>query len=109
MQTAYLVGASINPYALNSEEELRRLQHKVEAGADFAVTQPVFQVEQLARFLERARSFAPHLPVIAGIWPLTSFRNAEFMNSEVPAISAPLVVYGSDAAADPGERARQEG
>jgi len=109
VQTAYLVGASINPYALNSEEELRRFQYKVEAGADFAVTQPVFQVEQLARFLERARSFGPHLPVIAGIWPLTSFRNAEFMNNEVPGISVPAAVMERMRAADSGERARQEG
>ena len=109
VQTAYLVGASINPYALNLEEELRRFQHKVEAGADFAVTQPVFQVEQLAKFLERARSFAPHLPVIAGIWPLTSFRNAEFMNNEVPGISVPPAVMERMRAADSGERARQEG
>ena len=109
VQTAYLVGASINPYALNLEEELRRFQYKVEAGADFAVTQPVFQVEQLAKFLERARSFAPHLPVIAGIWPLTSFRNAEFMNNEVPGISVPPAVMERMRAADSGERARQEG
>jgi len=109
VQTAYLVGASINPYALNLEEELRRFQSKVEAGADFAVTQPVFQVEQLAKFLERARSFAPHLPVIAGIWPLTSFRNAEFMNNEVPGISVPPAVMERMRAADSGERARQEG
>ncbi|HMD85027.1 MAG TPA: bifunctional homocysteine S-methyltransferase/methylenetetrahydrofolate reductase [Terriglobia bacterium] len=109
VQTGYLVGASINPYALNLEEELRRLQSKVEAGADFAVTQPVFQVEQLAKFLDRARSFAPHLPVIAGIWPLTSFRNAEFMNNEVPGISVPPAVMERMRAADSGERARQEG
>ena len=109
VQTAYLVGASINPYALNLEEELRRLQAKVEAGADFAVTQPVFQVEQLVRFLERARSFAPNLPVIAGIWPLTSFRNAEFMNNEVPGISVPPPVMERMRAADSGERARLEG
>jgi len=109
VQTAYLVGASINPYALNLEEELRRFQSKVEAGADFAVTQPVFQVEQLAKFLERARSFAPHLPVIAGIWPLTSFRNAEFMNNEVPGISVSPAVMERMRAADSGERARQEG
>lgn len=108
-QTAYLVGASINPYALNLEEELLRFQHKVEAGADFAVTQPVFQVEPLAKFLERARSFAPHLPIIAGISPLTSFRNAEFMNNEVPGISVPPAVMERMRAADSGERARQEG
>jgi len=64
VQTAYLVGASINPYALNLEEELRRLQAKVEAGADFAVTQPVFQVEQLVKFLERARIFARTSPLL---------------------------------------------
>ncbi len=109
VQTAYLVGASINPCALNLEAELRRFQSKVEAGADFAVTQPVFQVEQLAKFLERARSFAPHLPVIAGIWPLTSFRNAEFMNNEVPGISVSPAVMERMRAADSGERARQEG
>jgi homocysteine S-methyltransferase len=108
-QTAYLVGASINPSALNLEEEFRRFQQKVEAGADFAVTQPVFQVEQLAKFLERARSFAPELPVIAGIMPLTSFRNAEFMNNEVPGISVPPAVMERMRAADSGERARQEG
>jgi len=109
VQTAYFLGASINPYALNLEEELRRLQAKVEAGADFAVTQPVFQVEQLVKFLERARAFAPHLPIIAGIWPLTSFRNAEFMNNEVPGISVPPAVMERMRAADSGERARLEG
>ena len=109
VQTAYFVGASINPNALNSEEELRRLQLKVEAGADFAVTQPVFQIEQLAQFLEQARRFAPALPIIAGIWPLTSFRNAEFMNNEVPGISVPPAVMERMRAADSGERARQEG
>lgn len=108
-QSAYLVGASFNPYALNMEEELRRLRAKVEAGSDFAVTQPVFQVEHLAEFLERARSFAPQLPVIAGIAPLTSFRNAEFMNNEVPGISIPPAVMERMRAADSGERARQEG
>ncbi len=109
VQTAYLVGASINPYALNLEEELRRFHSKVEAGADFAVTQPVFQVDQLVKFLERARSFAPDIPVIAGIWPLTSFRNAEFMNNEVPGISVPPEVMERMRAADSGERARLEG
>jgi len=108
-QTAYLVGVSINPYALNLDEELHRFQSQLEAGADFAVTQPVFQVEHLAKFLERARSFAPSVPIIAGIWPLTSFRNAEFMNNEMPGISVPPAVMERMRAADSGERARQEG
>jgi homocysteine S-methyltransferase len=108
-QTAFLVGASVNPYAVNEEEELRRFQHKVEAGTDFAVTQPIFDVEQLRKFLERARNFAPRLPVIAGIWPLTSFRNAEFMNNEVPGISVPPTIMERMRRADAGERARLEG
>ncbi len=108
-QTSYLVGVSMNPYALNFEEELQRFRAKVEAGANFAVTQPVFQVEHLATFLERARGFAPQIPVIAGIWPLTSFRNAEFMNNEMPGISVPPVVMERMRAADSGERARREG
>jgi homocysteine S-methyltransferase len=66
-------------------------------------------VDQLVTFLERARSFAPHLPVIAGICPLTSFRNAEFMNNEVPGISVPPAVMERMRAADSGERARLEG
>ena len=108
-QTAFLVGVSVNPYAFNLEEELRRFQHKVEAGADFAVTQPIFHAEQLVKFLDRARSFAPHLPIIAGVWPLTSFRNAEFMNNEVPGISVPPAIMERMHRADAGERARHEG
>jgi homocysteine S-methyltransferase len=109
VQTAYLVGIGVNPSAPNLEEELGRFRSKVEAGADFAVTQPVFQVEQLGKFLEVARKCAPHLKVIAGIWPLTSFRNAEFMNNEVPGISVPPAVMERMRAADSGERARMEG
>jgi homocysteine S-methyltransferase len=109
VQTAYLVGVNVNPYAPNPEEEFRRFQFKVDAGADFAVTQPVFEVDKLARFLERARSFAPHVHIIAGICPLTSFRNAEFMNNEVPGVSVSLGIMERMRAADSGERARQEG
>jgi 5,10-methylenetetrahydrofolate reductase len=61
----------------------------VEAGADFAVTQPVFDAGQLERFLGRVRA---RIPVIAGIWPLTSLRNAEFLANEVPGVHVPLAV-----------------
>jgi homocysteine S-methyltransferase len=61
----------------------------VEAGADFAVTQPVFDAGQLERFLGRVR--AP-IPIIAGIWPLTSLRNAEFLANEVPGVHVPPAV-----------------
>ncbi len=109
VQTAFLVGTAINPSAVSLDEELQRFKSKVEAGADFAVTQPIFQAEQLAKCLERVRTFAPNIPVIAGICPLTSFRNAEFMNNEVPGVSVPPQVMERMRAANSGERARQEG
>lgn len=109
VQTSYLVGVSINPHALDQAKELERLRAKVEAGANFAVTQPIFQVHQLAEFMERARAFAPDLPIIAGILPLTSFRNAEFMNNEVPGITVPPPIMERMRAANAGERARLEG
>jgi methionine synthase I (cobalamin-dependent)/5,10-methylenetetrahydrofolate reductase len=80
--TRYVVGVALNQGA-EPERELERFAWKVEAGADFAVTQPVFDPDRLARFLESARS---PIPVIAGIWPLTSLRNAEFLANEVPGV-----------------------
>ncbi len=80
-QTALLIGVGANPGALNLDEELRRLDAKVRAGAEYIVTQPIFDLDILATFL--ARSAHHKVPVIAGIWPLTSFRNAEFMVNEL--------------------------
>jgi homocysteine S-methyltransferase len=108
-QTGFLIGVGLNPYALNSDEELHRFELKLKAGADFAVTQPVFDVEQLAAFLKRMESAAGRIPVIAAIWPLTSYRNAEFMNNEVPGISVPQAVMDRMRKADTGDRARAEG
>jgi methionine synthase I (cobalamin-dependent)/5,10-methylenetetrahydrofolate reductase len=109
-QAGFLIGAALNPYAVNPEEELRRFAYKVEAGANFAVTQPIFDVEQLARFLKRLdRVGAARVPVIASLWPLTSYRNAEFMNNEVPGVSVPGAIMERMRKADTGERARAEG
>jgi homocysteine S-methyltransferase len=83
--TRYVVGVALNQGA-EVERELERFAWKVDAGADFAVTQPVFDGERLERFLERAK---PLIPVIAGIWPLTSLRNAEFLANEVPGVQVP--------------------
>jgi methionine synthase I (cobalamin-dependent)/5,10-methylenetetrahydrofolate reductase len=80
-QTALLLGVGVNPGSHNLEEELRRFEAKVKAGAEFAVTQPLFDVDLLIAFLARTREFA--IPVIAGIWPLTSLRNAEFLVHEL--------------------------
>ena len=80
-QTALLLGVGADPGALNVDEELRRLEAKVKAGAEYIVTQPVFDLGLLETFLQRVEQY--RIPVIAGIWPLTSFRNAEFMVNEL--------------------------
>lgn len=83
--TAFTIGVGVNPGHLDLDYELKRLDWKVKAGAEYAITQPVFDVEVLERFLDR---IAPmKLPVVAGIWPLLSYRNAQFMNNEVPGVS----------------------
>jgi methionine synthase I (cobalamin-dependent)/5,10-methylenetetrahydrofolate reductase len=86
--TRFVVGVALNQGA-DLEHELERFAWKVEAGADFAVTQPVFDAGQLERFLGRVRA---RIPVIAGIWPLTSLRNAEFLANEVPGVHVPPAV-----------------
>jgi methionine synthase I (cobalamin-dependent)/5,10-methylenetetrahydrofolate reductase len=88
--TEYVIGVGVNPAAVDLERELKRYAWKVEAGAEFAITQPVFDPEQLEIFLERAA--AHRISVIAGIWPLVSLRNAEFLANEVPGVSVPATV-----------------
>ncbi len=85
--TCFTVGVGVNPGHLDLEYELKRLDWKVKAGAEYAITQPVFDVCQLETFLKRIESMK--LPVVAGIWPLLSWRNAQFMNNEVPGVSVP--------------------
>jgi homocysteine S-methyltransferase len=85
--TAFTIGVGVNPGHLDLEYELRRLDWKVKAGAEYAITQPVFDVRQLEHFLNRIEPM--NLPVVAGIWPLLSYRNAQFMNNEVPGVSVP--------------------
>src|SRR5919107_3779175 len=82
--TSFVVGVGVNPGAVNLEEEIKRFEWKVEAGAEFAITQPVFDTEQLRDFLRRIEHV--RIPVIAGIWPLVSYRNAEFLHNEVPGV-----------------------
>jgi homocysteine S-methyltransferase len=108
-QTGFLIGVGLNPYAVNTDEELHRFELKLKAGANFAVTQPVFDVKQLETFLKRMESTAGRIPVVAGICPLTSYRNAEFMNNEVPGISVPQAVMDRMREVDTGDRARAEG
>jgi homocysteine S-methyltransferase len=85
--TAFTIGVGVNPGHVDLDYELRRLEWKAKAGAEYAITQPVFDAAQLERFLQRIEWM--HLPVVAGIWPLLSYRNAQFMNNEVPGVSVP--------------------
>ena len=86
-QTRFVIGVGVNPTAPELERELGRFRWKVEAGAEFAVTQPVFDLEQFDRFLDRIAGW--EIPVVAGIWPLVSLRNAEFLANEVPGVRVP--------------------
>jgi homocysteine S-methyltransferase len=85
--TCFTIGVGVNPGHLDLDYELRRLDWKVKAGAEYAITQPVFDVAQLETFLGRIEEMK--LPIVAGIWPLLSYRNAQFMNNEVPGVSVP--------------------
>jgi methionine synthase I (cobalamin-dependent)/5,10-methylenetetrahydrofolate reductase len=88
--TGFSIAVGANPGAINLDEEIRRLDWKIEAGAEYIVTQPVFDIAILERFMRRIEHV--NRPLICGIWPLTSYRNAEFMNNEVPGASVPADV-----------------
>jgi homocysteine S-methyltransferase len=85
--TAIAVGVGANPVAMDLKREIERYKKKVEAGAEFAITQPVFDADSLKKFLDETGDCK--IPVIAGIWPFTSFKNAEFMANEVPGVVVP--------------------
>ncbi|MFH1477388.1 MAG: bifunctional homocysteine S-methyltransferase/methylenetetrahydrofolate reductase [Verrucomicrobiota bacterium] len=86
---ALAIGVGANPAAVEMEREITRFFQKMEAGAEFAFTQPVFEVEALLRFVDRIRKHRRTIPVLAGIYPLLSFKNAEFMSRHVPGVVVP--------------------
>jgi len=104
--TNFTIGISANPGVADIEQELRRFAYKVEAGAEYAITQPVFDLRLLESFLKRIREH--RIPVIAGIWPLTSLRNAEFMKNDLR-VSMPEEIMLRMAQADTPDAARHEG
>ena len=105
--TAFHIGVAANPGALNLEEEIRRFRYKVEAGAEFAITQPVFAVEDCARFLDRISDV--RIPVLACVLPLASLRHAEYMANEVPGVTVPDDVLDRMRRADLAGSAAAEG
>jgi homocysteine S-methyltransferase len=107
--TAFVLGVGVNPGAADFEQEMKRFFWKVDAGAEFAVTQPVFDVSIFERFMAYLDDHSLHIPVIAGVWPLTSFKNAEFLNNEIPGVSVPAAIMERMRSAVGGERASAEG
>ena len=105
--TAFHIGVAVNPGALDLEEELRRFAYKVEAGAEFAVTQPVFDAAEFRAFMGRIRDH--RIPILAGIMPLDSVRHAEFMANEVPGVRVPDAVLARMRRAETDGRAAEEG
>jgi methionine synthase / methylenetetrahydrofolate reductase(NADPH) len=105
--TSFHIGVAVNPGALNLDEELRRFAYKVEAGAEFAITQPVFDGTEFRSFVARIREH--RIPILAGIMPLESLRHAELMANEVPGVRVPEAVLERMRRADAAGRAADEG
>jgi homocysteine S-methyltransferase len=104
--TGFVIGVGANPGLTDLDEEVRRFEYKVQAGAEYAVTQPVFDMRLLENFLKRIEHC--RIPVVAGIWPLISVRNAEFMKNELR-VSVPDEILERMARAQNPEAARAEG
>jgi homocysteine S-methyltransferase len=105
--TGYHVGVSVNPAASNLDEELRRFDYKVEAGAEFVLTRPIFDVAQFEAFVKRVEH--ARVPIIAGIFPFESARNAEFLANEVPGVHIPAALLERMRRADGQTAASAEG
>jgi homocysteine S-methyltransferase len=105
--TSFVIGVGANPGISDIDEEVRRFEFKCEAGAHFAVTQPVFDMRLLEQFLRRVEHCK--VPVLAGIWPLTSVRNAEFMRNELRVSVPDEILTRMGAASENSEHARAEG
>ncbi len=104
--TSFVIGVGANPGLPNLDEEIKRFEYKVEAGAEYVVTQPVFDLNLLESFLKRIEHC--RIPVVAGIWPLVSARNAEFMKNELR-VSVPDEIMNRMTRATSPQAAREEG
>ena len=104
--TSFVIGVGANPGLTDLDEEIKRFEYKVQAGAEYVVTQPVFDISLLENFLKRIEHC--RIPVVAGIWPLTSARNAEFMKNELR-VSVPDEILNRMIKATTPEAAREEG
>jgi methionine synthase I (cobalamin-dependent)/5,10-methylenetetrahydrofolate reductase len=105
--TALSVGVGVNPVHRDFAYEMKRFRYKVEAGAEWCITQPVFDADSLFRFLDHIDKNNLRIPVIAGVWPLLSLRNAVFMNNEVPGVVIPeSIMHRMEKPRDPEDAKR---
>jgi methionine synthase I (cobalamin-dependent)/5,10-methylenetetrahydrofolate reductase len=102
----FTISCAANPGVPDIEHEIRRFEYKVAAGAEFCITQPVFDLRLLEQFLRAVEGF--RIPVIAGIWPLTSLRNAEFMKNDLK-VAMPEEIFARMAVPTTKEAAMAEG
>ncbi len=107
--TAFFQGVGCNPGSLNFEEEMRRLELKIEAGAEYILTQPVYDHATFEKFLKSYSRFSKRIPILIGICPLASLRNAEFLHNEVPGMQIPEEILKRMAAPTSLEAQRDEG
>ncbi len=107
--TGILIGVGANPCAVEPERELKHYVNKIRAGAEYAITQPIFDPDALLRFLDAADAEGGNIPVVAGVWPLVSFRNAEFLNTEVPGVEVPDAILERMSKAKSKEDGRKVG
>lgn len=105
--TGFLIGVGANPGAIDLDYEISRFEWKVKAGAQFAITQPVFDLDLFHNFVKRIEHVK--IPLLAGIWPLASIRNAEFMNNEIPGARVPADIMKRMRATRSKKEAREEG
>jgi homocysteine S-methyltransferase len=104
----FVIGVALNPTARNADVEVRRFQYKIEAGCDYAITQPIYNIESYKRFIDLVSGPLP--PIVMGIWPLVSLRNAEFLKYEVPGVDVPdWVIEEMKKAGDSKEEALKRG
>jgi len=101
------IGVGVNPGAVDIQRELERFRRKLEAGAEFAMTQPVYDAALLESFLDAVGE--PPIPILVGILPLHSYRNAEFLHNEVPGMRIPDAVRERMRVAEGKEAARAVG
>ncbi len=105
--TSFVLATGAEPGAADYDRELRRLEEKKAAGAELVMTQPVYDPRTLERFLDDTRTFG--LPIMVGILPLASARNAEFLHNEVPGMAIPADIRTRMAKAGAGAEGRAEG